>query len=125
MDQLVQFLEREGKDAAELDEAVADYMVQLASEGGTEDEVWSVMEGCYPDLEEVNYVKPRTMMCCIPDFEFKHQRLGGFPTWCRPIRGGGLRRGRRVHRYGVLVSVGAFRILRCPTIQFLLQRRIS
>lgn len=40
-------------DASELDEAVADYMVQLASEGGTEEEVWSVMEGCYPELEEV------------------------------------------------------------------------
>lgn len=53
MNQLVQFIEREGKDASELDEAVADYMVQLAGEGGTEDEVWSVMEGCYPDLEEV------------------------------------------------------------------------
>lgn len=53
MDVLLQYLDREGMDASELDEAVADYMVQLASEGGTEEEVWSVMEGCYPELEEV------------------------------------------------------------------------
>ncbi|CAM9903557.1 unnamed protein product, partial [Ectocarpus sp. 8 AP-2014] len=52
MDVLLQYLDREGMDASELDEAVADYMVQLASEGGTEEEVWSVMEGCYPELEE-------------------------------------------------------------------------
>lgn len=53
MDVLVQYLNREGLDASELDEAVADYVIQLASEGGTEEEVWSVMEGCYPELEEV------------------------------------------------------------------------
>lgn len=53
MEKLVRFLEGEGKDPSELDEAVADYMLQLASEGGTEEEVWSVMEGCYPELEEV------------------------------------------------------------------------
>eukprot|EP00752_Nemacystus_decipiens_P005483 g4964.t2 len=52
MEKLVQFLEGEGMDASELDEAVADYMVQLASEGGTEEEVWSVLEGCFPELEE-------------------------------------------------------------------------
>lgn len=50
----MRFLEGEGQDASELDEAVADYMVQLASEGGTEEEVWSVMEGAYPELEEVS-----------------------------------------------------------------------
>lgn len=49
----MRFLEGEGKDASELDEAVADYMVQLASEGGTKEEVWSVLEGCFPELEEV------------------------------------------------------------------------
>ncbi|CAM9485627.1 unnamed protein product [Scytosiphon promiscuus] len=52
MEVLLQYLNREGLDASELDEAVADYMIQLASEGGTEEEVWSVMEGCYPELEE-------------------------------------------------------------------------
>lgn len=53
MDVLLGYLDSEGMDALELDETVADYMIQLASEGGTEEEVWSVMEGCYPDLEEV------------------------------------------------------------------------
>lgn len=57
MEKLVQFLEGQGKDASELDGAVADYMVQLASEGGTEEEVWSVMEGCYPELEEVGQIQ--------------------------------------------------------------------
>lgn len=57
MEKLVRFLEGEGKDPSELDEAVADYMVQLASEGGTEEEVWSVMEGCYPELEEVRKIQ--------------------------------------------------------------------
>ena len=56
MEKLVRFLEGEGKDASELDEAVADYMVQLANEGGTEEEVWSVLEGCFPELEEVRKI---------------------------------------------------------------------
>lgn len=53
MDALLQYLDSEGMDASEFDEAVGDYMIQLASEGGTFEEVWSVMEGCYPELEEV------------------------------------------------------------------------
>lgn len=57
MEKLARFVEGEGKDASELDEAVADYMVQLASEGGTEEEVWSVLEGCFPELEEVGAPK--------------------------------------------------------------------
>ena len=57
MEKLARFVEGEGKDASELDEAVADYMVQLASEGGTEEEVWSVLEGCFPELEEVGAQK--------------------------------------------------------------------
>eukprot|EP00903_Cladosiphon_okamuranus_P007987 g7708.t1 len=52
MDKLLRFLEGQGQDASELDKAVADYMIQLASDGGTEEEVWSVMEGAYPELED-------------------------------------------------------------------------
>lgn len=53
-DLLVLFLDKAGMDVSALDTAVADYIIQLGSEGGTEEETWSVLEGCYPELEEVN-----------------------------------------------------------------------
>lgn len=63
----MRFLEGEGKDASELDEAVADYMVQLASEGGTKEEVWSVLEGCFPELEEVREQNSNGISLPSPD----------------------------------------------------------
>lgn len=53
MDALARYLDRVGMDASALDEAIADYIIELAREGGTEEETWSVVEGCYPELEEV------------------------------------------------------------------------
>ncbi|CAM9368158.1 unnamed protein product [Pylaiella littoralis] len=58
MDVLLQYIDSEGMDASELDETVAEYIIQLASEGG-EEEVWSVMEGCYPELEEQQLSKSK------------------------------------------------------------------
>lgn len=49
----MEYLGKEGLDVSALDETIADYVIQLAKEGGTEDETWSVLEGCYPELEEV------------------------------------------------------------------------
>ena len=53
MDTLTGYLGRMGMDASDLDEAIANYIAELAREGGTEEETWSVLEGCYPELEEV------------------------------------------------------------------------
>lgn len=53
MEALVQYLDTVGVDPSCLDETIADYVIQLAKEGGTEDETWSILEGCYPELEEV------------------------------------------------------------------------
>lgn len=54
MEALVQYLDTAGVDSSCLDETIADYVIQLAREGGTEHETWSVLEGCYPELEEVS-----------------------------------------------------------------------
>lgn len=53
MDALVQYLDKAGVDASALDETIADYIIQLGREGGTEEETWSVLEGCFPELQEV------------------------------------------------------------------------
>lgn len=53
MDALQTYLEAAGMDSSSLDETVGNYVLELAREGGTEDEMWSVLEGCYPELEEV------------------------------------------------------------------------
>lgn len=58
MDALSRYLDGVGMDASVLDEAIADYIVELAREGGTEEETWSVLEGCYPELEEVRNIQP-------------------------------------------------------------------
>lgn len=59
MDPLVQFIQRADLDVTSLDSTIAEYIVELAKEGGTEEEAWSVLEGCYPELEEV---------CCLENF---------------------------------------------------------
>lgn len=59
MDALAGYLDRVGMDASDLDEAIADYIIELAREGGTEEETWSVLEGCYPELEEVRESQSR------------------------------------------------------------------
>lgn len=52
METLLKFLDKAGVDSSALDETIGDYVLQLVREGGTEEEVYSVLEGCYPELEE-------------------------------------------------------------------------
>lgn len=53
MNLLVKFMEEIGMDPLDLDEFVGEYVVQLAQGGGTEQEVWDVLEGVFPDLGQV------------------------------------------------------------------------
>lgn len=56
MDSLLRYLDNAGVDSSSVDDTIADYFIQLVREGGTMEETWSVLEGCYPELEEVSIV---------------------------------------------------------------------
>ena len=63
---MVRFLENTGLDASSLDSTIAEYMMELAREGGTEEEAWSVLEGCYPELEEVTCLQHSAASTRLP-----------------------------------------------------------
>lgn len=72
METLLKFLDKAGVDSSALDETIGDYVLQLVREGGTEEEVYSVLEGCYPELEEVCDVRfmVLALMICLAVYCF-------------------------------------------------------
>lgn len=68
MDSLRKFFDEVGLDSSSLDETIGDYVLELTRAGNDDAEVWSFLEGCYPELEEVS-LRPLTLEAWSPTLD--------------------------------------------------------